>query len=124
MMVMIVVVIALMFLDVRGGNISGADNDAGYGADNNENDSKGFWTDRGFVIAGKDEDDDKYDDEHSGDVIWQSYICILAHESSSCCLVVMTLFVVMTLLSLRVVHLKLHRDSRVTLIPKYILEML
>lgn len=69
MMVMIVVVIALMFLDVRGGNISGADNDADYGADNSENDSKGFWTDRGFVIAGKDEDDDKYDDEHSGDVI-------------------------------------------------------
>ena len=38
---------ALMFLDVRGGNIGGPDNDADDEADD-EDDSKGFWTDRGF----------------------------------------------------------------------------
>ena len=67
---MIVVIIALMFFDIRGSNGAAYDNNADDGADNEDN-SKGFWTDRGFVIVSKDEDDQNYDDEHSGDIIWQ-----------------------------------------------------
>ena len=67
---MIVAIITLMFLEIRVDNIGGADNNADDGADNEDN-CKGVWTDRDFVIVSKDEDDQNYDDEHSGDIIWQ-----------------------------------------------------
>ena len=67
---MIVVIIALMFFDIRGSNGAAADNNADDRADNEDN-SKGFSTDRGFVIVSRDKDDQNFDDEHSDVIIWQ-----------------------------------------------------